>query len=755
MIYYIPRLFKIASNRSFIDIGADELKAYLSIGFREEIVDEINFKGLLRALLGSEDESYDENEALIILDGAIYKYITGKTLHLTRSDSPEESAENTENDLKDINVTERLWAEGKGIDTEARLRAELTDMLLSKRWVPYNETQSTLNKIMLKETGSMDGRTQELFSKLKPHIARILYADILNTLRTEKFNISTKLKKFAPLEGLEPQEGKRIDKLDPGFQNLDVPIEEISKWVEKWMGKKYYVIYENMISTKPVSEEELVEKIEKETGQRVNRRTINNWQSELIKGMKEKFFEGVPQKKMLQNIGIGNIVKTMRQEDFEDFEEFVADKIEGKEETRGLSQTDESINNLKRYVKELKERGDDLNSIARDLSINISTLKAWNYRKLLPWYRTWSRTRSRTRSRTQSPSMSPTRCLSSRVIRVVAAFEVMIKDYRLTGTDKIAFRDQHPAEKILDELSGKYLTQKKEELQKFQKLFEKSFLMPVPRRYDIIIEFKADYDWSDISKGKFDPRMDAEGTWVKDMPMFEWESYNVRIDHTLNSKRYVYNFSQKVHPEGSNAGEPNSSLEVTSPKGGQGIHEFGPGGFFKKFIDEHFSKIRDLGMPPPKGAEFRVEYHNTKLHREYNSTHEFEDAYGGIAFSDAAHADRAEQYAEFRRRVHEKHFGPGRTVAPDMSLAEAQAILKNNLKKNLPESVKKKITEYQAVLNGVRNMRELPLGKSQEIDKFIESLYSAENERLENSGGLEHFREKTNPKPQKFEMERA
>ena len=71
MLLSISRLLKIASNKSFIDIGAEELLTYLSLGFRKEIVDEINFKGLLKALLSGEEESYDENEALIIIDGAI------------------------------------------------------------------------------------------------------------------------------------------------------------------------------------------------------------------------------------------------------------------------------------------------------------------------------------------------------------------------------------------------------------------------------------------------------------------------------------------------------------------------------------------------------------------------------------------------------------------------------------------------------------------------------------------------------------
>ena len=307
---------------------------------------------------------------------------------------------------------------------------------------------------------------------------------------------------------------------------------------------------------------------------------------------------------------------------------------------------------------------------------------------------------------------------------------------------------------ILEEMSDNDLSEKKENLEKFQKVFKRSFLDPVPRRYDILIEFKADYDWKDISKGKFDPQMDEEGTWIKDEPMFEWEFYNVLIDHKLNSKRYVYKFRQKTHAEGSNAGKPESSLDVTGPKGETLIHEAGTGGFFKKFIDEHFSKIRDLGMPPQKEPIFASSTTNTKLHREYNSTHEFEDEYGGIAFSDAAHADRAKQYAEFRKKVHEKHFGPGRTVTPDMSLGEAQAILKKNLKKNLPESVKKKIMEYQTVLNGISEMKESPLEKQKEIDKFIESIYNTENEKLENQTVLEHFREKNDSKSKNEDKER-
>ena len=737
MLFCISRLIRIAFPRSFIEIGAEELRAYLSLGFREEIVAEVNLKGLLRALLGAEEESYDENQTLIIIDGAIYKFMTGKSLNLTKGDDSEELAEETEKDLKSLNVSETLWTEGKGAATESRLRAELRDMLLTRKMVPYSEVHDTLNKILLKETGSLDGKAEAVYNKIKPNIAKILYADILNTLRTEKFNITTKLKNFSSMEDTEPQEGKHVEKLDPGFKHLDLPIEEISRWVEKWMGKKYHIIYENMLLNKPLSEDALVKKIEQEVGIRVDRRTINNWKTELINEVKEKFFEGVPQRDNLENIGIGSIIKKMDQENFEDFEKFVQKKIEGKEETRGKSQTEESVNNLMRYVKELKVRGDDLNSIARDLNINLSTLKAWNYRKLLPWYRDWARSLSPAQTLARSLSRSKFQPISAH--KVVVAFKDMLTNYDFTVTDKIAFKETHPGEKILDEMSGQYLLKKKEELAKFQKVFDKSFITPIPRRYDIIIEFKADYDWTDIAKGKYDPQMDTEGTWIKDEPMFEWVSYNVRIDHTLASKRYEYHFRQMVHPEGSNAGEPKSSLDVTSPKEGQIIHESGPDGFYKKFIDEHFSKLKELGMPPPKGADLRVEYHNMKLHREYNSTHEFEDAYGGIAFSDAAHADRAEQYAEFRKKVREKHFGPGRTVTPEMSLGEAKAILKNNLKKNLPESVKRKITDYQTILNGVRDMKELSLEKRKEIDKFIEGLYDTENERLENVGTLEHL----------------
>ena len=530
--------------------------------------------------------------------------------------------------------------------------------------------------------------------------------------------------------------------------------------------------------------------------------------------------EGVPQKEKLENVGVGNIIKKMSVQDFEDFEKFVHGKIEGKEETRGKSLTEESTAKLKQYVKELKTRGADLNAIAKDLEINISTLKAWNYRKLLPWYEEWLKNQESDRkamkqilnydSIAESPiewkldydhikigTIKRKRNWNDLIVRTlkqildfyvlkpgpmkpkpdhkhipagsakpkidydtmtaettVVAYEAPVIDYGLLGIGKNAWKKKGP-EDILEEMSDNDLAEKRENLEKFQKAFKKSFLDPVPRRYDIMVEFKADYDWTDISKGKFDPQMDEEGTWIKDEPMFEWESYNVLIDHTLHSKRYVYKFRQKVYPEGSNAGEPESSLNVTGPKGDPLIHEAGSGGFFKKFIDEHFRKIKDLGVPPPKGANFRVEYHNTKLHREYNSTHEFEDEYGGIAFSDAAHADRAKQYAEFRKKVHEKHFGPGRTVTPDMSLGEAQAILKKNMKKNLPESVKKKITEYQAILNDVKDMKELPLERQKEIDKFIESIYNTENENLENQTILEHFREMNDSKAKNTEKERV
>ena len=160
------------------------------------------------------------------------------------------------------------------------------------------------------------------------------------------------------------------------------------------MGKKYQVIYENLISASPLSEDNWLRKSRKTSESRwIVKPSTTGRQTH--QGNKRKILQGYPQRKRLENIGIGHIIKKMNQDDFDDFEKFVKDKIEGKVETRGQSQTAESIDKLVRYVKDLKSRGDDLNGIARDLEINISTVKAWNYRKLLPWYEEWLKDKKR------------------------------------------------------------------------------------------------------------------------------------------------------------------------------------------------------------------------------------------------------------------------------------------------------------------------------------------------------------------------
>jgi hypothetical protein len=704
-------LQRLAAFNTFIDLVAKELKDYLYIAFREEILEEINLKALLSSLV----KDLDEEEARKVLEEASFYIMTGKSLDPKYL--MEEKQEEEKKRLEGVPATQHMWEEGKGHMIEAALDAELRRILLKAGVEPEN-LKVTMDKMLLRSTGSLKPEDAKIFNKVKPDIIKYLSNTIRLIALKRRKKVLDILNEQAPVEVLEPsvkdwERGVTKENVDPAWKKPGgLDIEEISKFVEKHFDKAHELVYYNIISKKPISETQLISEIDKETGKKLSQPSIHRMKAEVLDKLYGEFFPGIPREKKV-NINQMSF-EDMAPSDREEFEKYVEKELKDK------GTDEELIKKVMLFLKELGS-GKTLKEISEKIGIPLESIKKYTQRYVKNYYEDWIKERTEKTASFMSVEMfnlrwammvhkgySDPELLGSVVHRV------------MTGAS-----DEDALEQGLDELAQKHLDAKKEVRDKLQKMVERKILNK--KDFDILITFKSKFDWNDVSSGKFHPEYDEDEGFVKDDPEFAWESYNTEFVKTFNfgktSTTIHFAFKQKLLDNGVHDGAPVSSL-VVEKNDKKIIDEHGDS-FFKAFLDDYFKKIMDLGIPPIKGQDLSVHYRNTRLDRDYANTHVFDDKMGGFAVSDPKHRQKAEEYKEFVRKRKDHMHGPSIPSIKTFTPEKLIRFLKNSQKdSHVSESEKKKIDEYLKELKEGK----VPDEKLTEIDKFLIGLDKKERD---------------------------
>lgn len=671
MIFSIVEYLRKVAYTGGVSSYAKQLKDYLRLGFRKEVLDGINFEAILKGVVSG----LDARESNFVMDGVVWNFITGQPMDPRREDRGEE---------KKLEINKDLWASGQGKEINERLRANVSEMFLKHDIGEPEEYDKLTNRLVVDEGSPLNSTERGMLAKIKPEIVKYLSVEIKNKLDSNKKAVMLRLKEKAPEDVLDPKKVEEDtgherylapQKVDPGALPAGIDLDEVEAWVKRTYAElsPERVIFDNIISDKPLSSDALSEEIKKKTGKEVSRKTVDRMRDKLVGEIREKFFPGrkkvEPSKPNLHELS---------PKDLERFKDYLDERID-----------DEAISTrVNSIVDELAQKVPD-KGISEKLKLTPETVNKDINRYIKKYYDTWNRLEK-----------------AAGMIYQKVADDEGILDEVLDGADKKQTAD----------------------LAKFKALVERKILSR--ELFHMIVEFNADYDWKDIGLGKFSPEFDPDEGWAKDDPHFEWVSYSVHIDETLGKDSSIkYEFTHKLLDNGTMEGTPTSSLTVTK-KGKEVIHETGAP-FFKKFLDDYCVDLHKHGLPVDVEAGVSVIYKNKKLGRTYHNTHDFTDKMGGLAYGSKEHEDIAQQSKEFaaKRKLHQ--YGPTSPSATEVSFNVLSTKLKNIAGKgHIQESDKAKAAEYAAKIKSMKDSDPGAMELKNEISKFMESHYQSEKVRV-------------------------
>jgi hypothetical protein len=632
---------------SMIDSSAKQLKGYMEMGMRSEVLKDINYRAMLKSLI---PPGTGEGEAYSIVEGMVWRFVTGDQeipKYKLKDRGEQEEA------IKDLNITTQLWKRGDGQKVLVQLRSAMDDMLL-KHGVLADDLTRVKNEILYDDSGVMRGEALEVYGKIKKEITAFLAKAISTRLKMSIPWILVRLKGQAPEEVLEPGEGDMErgivkERVSPLWLNLEgVDIEKISDFVKKSFPGYQYEIFENAISERPLSDAEMAKKLKSERG--MSAQTVGNIRARIMKVIRERFFPGVPQRKPEE---IGDIKwKELDKGDLKDFEEYLFDKHmdTAKEDTRLV---------VKRVLDGLVA-GKALNELVEELGIKRSTLDQYTARYIKPGYAGWIRDRIKDRVK---------RSFFERLFMAMEGGDMVDYDHieaEIKHNPWTPFSDPHkkkeegPAEE--KEEPKKKKGPSEIDLGVLKSLVEDRILSK--HNFDVLISFRSDYDWTDVGMGKFSPKVDSDEGFTQDDPEFRWVSYNATIDQKVKRGQQEivldYHFKQKLLDNGGLDGVSESHLKLTVDSGDGAVpvsHE----AELQGFLDDYFVKLAGAEIPVLADSGISAKYKNEKLDRMYVNTHDFEEKLGGLGFSNLAHGQRAKEYKEFEKKRKEHLNGPGVT----------------------------------------------------------------------------------------------
>jgi len=725
----------------YVDMAEKTISGALKTYIRKEIVDGVNWKSLLHGLV----MDLDPLKAYHVLDGLAFYFVHGKSIdpRYLKKGNEEDLEDLSEEDLEDLSEEEKAVEEGK-VDrnfieeTAHKVIGAVVEILKRKRLVEDpGELMGLAKKLVLR--GDLSKEEQGILDKVEKEISTVLLVNVKDTLRREKSNSLTKLKKEAPPSVLDPdkarEEGVGLEKMDPIWESIlherGIDLDEIQKYVESFpppKGKAYKIILMNILGDPPygsMSQEELEEELGKD------QTTVSRLQKELLGIIKDRFFKGVSRK---EKVDIGKAgIKDLNKDQLDDFLEFLGDELKGSKFER-----------VKRIVHGLN-KNKSLKDIASEEGINSNTVNSDVSRDIKPLFEAWkkeqekmasvsdiihkvyaARRNKRQREFEQTfkgmpPGPTPEERLKERGVKELEEKykglpEETVRGPSVPEDDMAAILEQAAGdkEKMKDKIKGQ---------------FEKRIIKP--RYFIATVEFSSKYDWADIGHGKFHPEKDAEGKWTSDDPEFKWVGYKVSVDKTLHvgkrSTKIVYNMDAKLKASGELEGGVTSRLRIVDQSADGDkvvIDDHGKSGY-SSVVDEMFlDLVREHGVIMTGRVGIPQEYHNVHLKRDYNNVGDFEAEYGGIGFSDPKHREKAEEYREFVKKREEHQMGHQKDLLDDAPtlISRLTFFVKKPHIQPLDKNMAK---EYIKELKGKPSKE-----KMVEVSKFLESHDRAEMERM-------------------------
>jgi len=804
-------------GKSYVNVLVDQLKTYLQVGWRDELVEGLNLKTLLQSgVLG-----LDPEEAKIVMEEFVWYFMTKK--HTNPKYLMEEKQEYLENELKGLDANTRLWREGMGSDVEGRLRAALEEILLSlkgnsgKSLVEVDEVDGTMDRLLKESEGPLGPRDKILLLKTKDRMHRIISKEILNKMKKIRERVIFILEEHTGLESVEPTK----EDIDKGVVKetpikLNIPkkfdIEEINAWVKRLFSVPEQMVYLNLTGQKsleksdeesnkrdPVKDEDLASEISKEMGKEIQRQRIVEIRKKVLQRVKDEFFskESIKPEKKIRSKEMK--LYELNAEDLKDFKDFVKEELTAPTKGKRAPEKTELILSL---IKAMSEKEASLKAVAEEMKVSYVSIKNAQL-SLVKLYEKWFGNGESKEASYEGGFSSLERlrvaCMeledNEAVRRVLADLngeQMELEDMRFldladlyadryAAVDPLFMKKKTPEEQAAIDLAqkkflekgknqppapasekpaevapaedvgeeddtggskGKGRGKKKEEpteeemLAQLKRIINVKVLKPHKaedlRFFRVAIDFKSKFDWDDIGHGKFDPKFDADEGWVQDDPHFEWESFNASIDTSIHPLKVgktefiiKYDYKQKLHDNGTNDGEPVTSLVVTKMGGKEDTHrtiinESGSKKTFRSFLDEYFDKVRELGLPMEGSVS--CSYKNTTTGKTYHNTASFRKAMGGLAVSDSYMGDRVKQYAEFDS--HRRQFRKGPSPLIKHNVIQYKAQLKSIMNKVHVSNETKKEAQKMLDLTRVRGLSELQLNQ---VHKFIRDHYKEES----------------------------